>query len=320
MPMSDPAGPPFQSWTCALTPPCALCAAPTSLSDALWLRRRPPARRQAESGNVAIAVAIVRLPPGDCAATPMAIALTLGSQHMRMQTRTALGVPLSRRQQQYEDSAPGGREVSAKCASGRGLLSAEVHMTSSGFSVRAAVGLTPRRRPETGTSASIPSVSEVTAEIGLLARSGSLSLIGQITSAILAFAFALAVGHLFHAVATGAFFIAVALFTVCGFIATLGADFRFDAIAPTSDRARAEPGRLQGPDHRRHPSRVGLGGDGHPPLELCAATGSRRHERASSWDRPHGRDPDVHDLPPPSGAVPPVGHTHGGAGGGSAWP
>jgi O-antigen/teichoic acid export membrane protein len=64
----------------------------------------------------------------------------------------------------------------------------------------------------------------VTAEIGLLARSGSLALIGQITSAILAFAFALAVGHLFHAVATGAFFIAVALFTVCGFIATLGAD------------------------------------------------------------------------------------------------
>jgi O-antigen/teichoic acid export membrane protein len=100
-------------------------------------------------------------------------------------------------------------------------------MTSPGFSVRAAVGLRPRAVTEKGrpgASGIVSPVAGIKHEIGLLARSGSLALIGQITSAVLAFAFALAVGHLFHAVATGAFFIAVALFTVCSFIATLGAD------------------------------------------------------------------------------------------------
>jgi O-antigen/teichoic acid export membrane protein len=64
----------------------------------------------------------------------------------------------------------------------------------------------------------------LSAELGALARSGSLALAGQITSAILAFVFSLLVSHQFRAVSTGAFFEAIALFTVCSFIATMGAD------------------------------------------------------------------------------------------------
>ena len=84
--------------------------------------------------------------------------------------------------------------------------------------------MAPHDHAAPSVSSTSPSAAPGTGEIGILARSGSLALVGQITSAVLAFAFALAVGHLFHAVATGAFFIAVALFTVCSFVATLGAD------------------------------------------------------------------------------------------------
>ena len=97
-------------------------------------------------------------------------------------------------------------------------------MVSSGFPVRATVGLAPHDHAAPTGSSTSPSIAAGGGEIGILARSGSLALVGQVTSAVLAFAFALAVGHLFHAVATGAFFIAVALFTVCSFVATLGAD------------------------------------------------------------------------------------------------
>ena len=98
-------------------------------------------------------------------------------------------------------------------------------MTSSGLPGPAAVvGLAARDHTAPGSSGASSSVAVGTGEIGMLARSGSLALVGQITSAALAFVFALAVGHLFHPVATGAFFIAVALFTVCSFVATLGAD------------------------------------------------------------------------------------------------
>jgi O-antigen/teichoic acid export membrane protein len=51
-------------------------------------------------------------------------------------------------------------------------------------------------------------------------------------SALLAFGFSLAVGHLFRAVGTGAFFEVVALFTVASYIGTMGADVGLTRILP----------------------------------------------------------------------------------------
>ena len=74
--------------------------------------------------------------------------------------------------------------------------------------------------------------STLVSELRYLARSGALALGGQIIAALLAFAFSLVVGHRFRAVGTGAFFEAVALFTVASFVAALGADVGLTRMVP----------------------------------------------------------------------------------------
>jgi O-antigen/teichoic acid export membrane protein len=61
-------------------------------------------------------------------------------------------------------------------------------------------------------------------ELRLLTRGSSFGFIGQAANAVLAFAFSLAVGRLFHAQGTGTFFEALAIFTIASNVGDLGAD------------------------------------------------------------------------------------------------
>jgi O-antigen/teichoic acid export membrane protein len=77
-----------------------------------------------------------------------------------------------------------------------------------------------------------PHHGETHTELNYLARSGALAFGGQILSALLAFGFSLAVSHLFRAVGTGAFFEAVAVFTVASYIGAMGADTGLTRMLP----------------------------------------------------------------------------------------
>lgn len=70
------------------------------------------------------------------------------------------------------------------------------------------------------------------AELRMLARTGSLGLVGQVASSLLAFAFSLAVARHFHARGSGVFFEAVALFTIAASLGELGADFGLNRTVP----------------------------------------------------------------------------------------
>jgi O-antigen/teichoic acid export membrane protein len=85
-------------------------------------------------------------------------------------------------------------------------------------------------------------------ELRLLTRGSSFGLLGQGANAVLAFAFSLVVGRLFHAQGTGTFFEAMAIFTLASNIGDLGADDglnrtvpRFRAAGRTADIKRLFP-------------------------------------------------------------------------------
>jgi O-antigen/teichoic acid export membrane protein len=61
-------------------------------------------------------------------------------------------------------------------------------------------------------------------ELRSLSRVSVLGYVGQAANALLAFAFAVVVGRVFHAPGTGVFFEAVAVFTIAGNVGDLGAD------------------------------------------------------------------------------------------------
>jgi O-antigen/teichoic acid export membrane protein len=69
-----------------------------------------------------------------------------------------------------------------------------------------------------------PNEGHFARELRLLTRGSSFGLAGQAANALLAFAFSLAVGRLFHARGTGTFFEAMAIFTLASNIGDLGAD------------------------------------------------------------------------------------------------
>jgi len=82
---------------------------------------------------------------------------------------------------------------------------------------------------------------ELHSEMNLLARAGSLGLVGQFASSLLAFGFSLAVGHLFKARGSGVFFSALALFSIACAVGEAGADWGLNRTLP---KLRAE-GRVR---------------------------------------------------------------------------
>jgi O-antigen/teichoic acid export membrane protein len=88
-----------------------------------------------------------------------------------------------------------------------------------------------------GVSDSTTGHGDFARELRILTRGSSFGLIGQIANVVLAFAFSLAVGRLFHAQGTGTFFEALAIFTIACNIGDLGAD---DGLAWAVPRLRSE--------------------------------------------------------------------------------
>ena len=78
--------------------------------------------------------------------------------------------------------------------------------------------------PETTSTDAGVHATSFAGELRLLTRGSSFGFIGQAANALLAFAFSLAVGRLFHAQGTGTFFEALAIFTIASNVGDLGAD------------------------------------------------------------------------------------------------
>jgi O-antigen/teichoic acid export membrane protein len=88
-----------------------------------------------------------------------------------------------------------------------------------------------------GDAAHGPHRAGFAGELRILTRGSSMGLIGQGVNALLAFAFSVAVGRLFHAKGAGTFFVAVAIFTIAANVGDLGAD---DGLFWAVPRLRAE--------------------------------------------------------------------------------
>jgi len=100
----------------------------------------------------------------------------------------------------------------------------------------------PQPTTPTGATAAVPSAdaphhAPVAVELRLLARAGSLGLVGQFASSLLAFGFSLAVSRLFKAQGSGVFFSALALFSILAAVGDLGADWGLNRMVP---KLRAE--------------------------------------------------------------------------------
>ena len=88
-----------------------------------------------------------------------------------------------------------------------------------------------------GSDSSAQSVSSsFSSELRQLSRGSTFGVIGQASSALLAFAFSLVVGRTFHADGSGTFFEALAIFTIASNIVDLGAD---DGLSWAVPRFRA---------------------------------------------------------------------------------